>query len=415
MRIRDNESGQVLVLTALSMTILLGFAGLAADVGMLFHTKRNMQIAADAAASAGAVDYLYNGSTTSAQTAGQAAASLNGVTDGSGGAIVTVNVPPSNGPNAGSTGFVEAIVTTPNPTYFMKLFNLSSVNVSARAVAGAPTSGGPCIWLMDTSGTGLKLKGAYDIEATDCGIYVNSPSSNAISITGNGGTMNAAFLDVVGNATGNHTTQPTAPTLNAAPRSEPLHPPSPNPSTGSGCASVDSTTTSITGNITGPGAGNAICYTKAVTLNGATLGAGTYVFGNGVTIGGTVTANGATIDIAGGTYNQPSNTTINYTASTDVTNKYDGISLMVPSTNSSYPCNSSNPTQLQLVFGSSSSLDGIIYAPCAQVYLQDNGGNITAVGIIADSMYDNASLITIPNYSNVHPTTSPFRVVTLVE
>lgn len=297
----------------------------------------------------------------------------------------------------------------------MKLFNSSSVNVSARAVAGAPTAGGPCIWLMSKTGTGLKLKGAYDIEATDCGIYVNSTSSDAIDVTGNGGTTNAEFLDVVGNAAGNHTTQPTAPTLNAAPRSEPLNPPNPNPSTGSGCASVDSSTTSITGNISGPGAGNAICYTKAVTLNGSTLGAGTYAFGNGVTISGTVTANGATIDIAGGTYNQPSNTTINYTASTDVSNKYDGISLMVPSTNASYPCNSSSLTQLQLVFGSSSSLDGIIYAPCAQVFLQDNGGNITAIGIVADSMYDNASLVTIPNYSVVHPHTSPFLVVTLVE
>jgi len=413
--VKRDESGYVLVLTALSMTILLGFTGLAADVGMLFHTRRNLQIAADAAASAGAVDYLYNGSITSAQTAGKAAASLNGITDGSGGAIVTVNVPASNGPNSGSTGFVEAIVSTPNPTFFMKLFNQGSVTVSARAVAGAPTAGGPCIWLMAKSGTGLKLKGNYDIEATDCGIYINSPSSNSIDVTGNGGTVNSAFVDVVGNATGNHVIQPTAPTLNAAPRSQPLHPPNPDPSTGTGCASVDSTTTSITGTITGPGAGNAICYTKAVTLNGATLGAGTYAFGNGVTISGTVTANGAVIDIAGGTYNQPSNTTINYTASTDVSNKYNGISLMVPSTNASYPCNSSNPTQLQLVFGSSSSLDGIIYAPCAQVFLQDNGGNTTAVGIVADSMYDNASLITIPNYSNVHPHTSPFRVVTLVE
>ncbi|QNI34601.1 hypothetical protein H7849_12290 [Alloacidobacterium dinghuense] len=415
MRIQHDESGHVLVLASLSMTVLLGFTGLAADVGMLFHAKRNLQIAADAAASAGAVDYLYNGSTTSAQTAGKAAASLNGVTDGSGGAIVTLNVPASSGPNSGSAGFVEAIVSTPNPTFFMKLFNQGSVTVSARAVAGAPTAGGPCIWLMSKTGTGLKLKGAYDIEATDCGIYVNSTSSGAISVTGNGGIMNSEFVDVVGNATGNHTTAPTAPTLNAAPRSEPLHPPDPNPLTGSGCASVDSSSTTLTGSIAGPGLGSAICYTKAITLNGATLGPGTYAFGNGVTINGTVTANGATIDIADGTYNQPSNTTINYTASTTVSNPYNGISLMVPSTNSSYPCNSSNPTQLQLVFGSSSSLDGIIYAPCAQVFLQDNGGNITAIGIVADSMYDNASLITIPNYSVVHPDTSPFRVVTLVE
>ena len=49
-------------MTALSMTVLVGFLALAIDVGMLFRAKRNMQIAADAAAIAGALDYKYNGS-----------------------------------------------------------------------------------------------------------------------------------------------------------------------------------------------------------------------------------------------------------------------------------------------------------------------------------------------------------------
>lgn len=425
MQVRRDENGQTLILNALCMTILLGFAALGVDVGVLFHAKRNVQIAADAAATAGALDYLYNGSTTSAATVAKAAAAQNGVTDGSGGATVIINTPPVYGPNATSTGYVEAIVSVPNPTYFMKVFNLGSVTVASRAVAGTPTAGGPCIWLMSKSGTGLKLKGAYDIEATGCGIYINSTASNAIDVTGNGGIVNAGFVDVVGNATGNHVISPTSVTTNAGPRSNPLNPPDPNPSTGSGCQSVDTTTTTLSGNITGPGDGNTVCYTQAVTLNGATMGPGIYVFGNGVTIGGIVAVNGGTIDIANGTFNQPSNTTLQLTAPTDTlyngtsrgrASSFDGISIMVPSTNSSFPCNSSNPVQLQLVFGSSSSsLDGIIYAPCAQVNLQDNGGNVTATGIVADSMYDNASLINVPNYSNVHPTTSPFSVVTLVE
>ena len=68
------ESGTVLVLSALLMTALLGFVALATDVGLLLHAKRDMQIAADAAAIAGALDYKYNGSTSSAKTAACAAA-----------------------------------------------------------------------------------------------------------------------------------------------------------------------------------------------------------------------------------------------------------------------------------------------------------------------------------------------------
>ena len=59
MKIREDQSGQVLVLAALAMTALMGFMALATDVGILFRARRNRQIAADAAAVAGALDYLY--------------------------------------------------------------------------------------------------------------------------------------------------------------------------------------------------------------------------------------------------------------------------------------------------------------------------------------------------------------------
>lgn len=418
MKFRSDESGQALIFTALCMTILLGFTGLAVDVGMLFHAKRNLQIAADAAATAAGVDYLYNGSTTSAKAAGQAAATQNGVTNGSGGASVTINTPPSVGPNAGTAGLFEAIVSTPNPTFFMRVFNRSSVTVAARAVA-TTIAGGPCVYLTATSGNALYLKGSYDIESPGCGWYINSPDSNAVDVTGNGGTVNAAYVDVVGNATGNHSISPTQATLNSASRTNPYGDIT-GPTPGSGCTTGTggntSTATTLTGDLTAsaPGNGNAICYSNAVTLNNVTLGNGIYVFENGVNINGTVAINGGTLDVEGGLYNQPSNTTLSIIAPTSGT--YNGVALLVPAVNTSYPCNTSSPTQLQLVFGSSSAtLDGIIYAPCAQVYLQDNGGNVVGTGIVAGSLYDNASQITIPSYSGAHPGTSPFRIVALVE
>ncbi len=44
-------SGQVLVMTALSITVLLGFIAFATDVGLLLHERRMAQTAADSAAS----------------------------------------------------------------------------------------------------------------------------------------------------------------------------------------------------------------------------------------------------------------------------------------------------------------------------------------------------------------------------
>jgi hypothetical protein len=404
------ESGQVLVIAALSMTALMGFVALASDVGVLFEARRNMQTAADAAAVAGALDYLYHGTSSAATSAGKAAASSNGVTDGTGGAVVTISVPPADGPNTGNAAYVEAVVKKPNRTFFMGMFGVKSLTVGARAVAGTPTTGQACIWLMANSGTALDLQGAYSITATGCGIYVNSPSTDALSVTGNGGTMHTKFLDVVGNSPPSHQTNPTPATINAAPRKSPwgnLTGPTP---TNGGCTTTDSSTTSITGSVTGPGLNNSICYTKAngttgVTLNGATLGPGIYVFEKGVTISGTVNINGGTLDIYHGQFTQNSNSLLNITAPTSGT--YNGIAILQPATNTN---------QLSVQFGSSNQkLDGYIYAPGAEVFLHDNGGGVTTTGVVAASMYLHSSSITIPSYDVAHPTTTVNRVVTLVE
>jgi hypothetical protein len=401
--LRD-ETGTVLVIAALSLTALLGFGAMAIDIGVMFYTRRNVQIAADAAAVAGTLDYLYNSSVSSAKTAALAGSSVNGFTNGSDGTTVTVNIPPASGPNTANAGSVEAVVSYPRTTFLMGLFGFQTVTVSARAVAGT-VPGQTCIWAMATSGTGLKLKGSYDIEATNCGIYVNSPSGDAIKITGNGGTVNARYVDVVGNATGNHTTNPTPDTVNAAPQQNPWgNLPGPTEANG-GCTTIDTSTTSITGTVAGPGLNSAVCYQKAVTLNGATMGPGVYMFENGVTISGTVTVNGGTLDVYGGTFNQPSNTLVNVTAPTSGT--YSGIAIMQPS---------NNTNQLQVQFGSNNqTLDGYIYAPGAEVFLQDNGGGTTATGIVASDLYDNSSTIRIPSYDAAHPTTTLNRVATLVE
>src|ERR1700761_8462203 len=132
-RMRD-EGGQAVILVALSLVAILGFVGFATDVGVLLHAKRNLQIAADAAALAGANEITID--STQIVAAGKAASSTNGVTDGVNGAVVTVTNGPLYGPNKGTKGYIEAIVTAPQPTFFMGLFRFtSSMPVAARAVA----------------------------------------------------------------------------------------------------------------------------------------------------------------------------------------------------------------------------------------------------------------------------------------
>ncbi len=433
-----SEEGQTLVLTALCMTALLGFLALSVDVGMLFRSKRCLQNAADAAAVAAAQNYTWKQSVSAAQTAGKSASSVNGYTDGTNSVTVTVNLPPSSGPNAGVAGFAEAIVTQPIGTPFMGMFGRGTVSVSARAVAATPTNGNACIWLMGNSGTDLDVQGSYDIEAPGCGIYVNSPSNNALKVTGNGGTVNAAFLDVVGQNSGNHTTSPTADTLNSGVRSSPWGNLS-GPSYPGGCK-ITSALTSITtvnvASVAGSATNNVVCFTNAVTLgNGVVLpgaSAGVvYLFEQNVTIatGATVTLgsgtvspatgcttnctfsneSGATMELAGSaTLNQNSNSLLNIYAPATLASTYDGIAILQPATNT---------TELQIQFGSSNEvLDGYIYAPGAEVFMQDSGGGVTASGIVAKSMFEKTSQLYIyTNYDTAHANTTINRKLVLVE
>ena len=398
MKILRSESGQSLALTALTMTLLLGALGLAVDTGMLFRAKRQLQTAADAAATAGALNLIYGNSAT---TAADSAAAANGATNGVNGTTVTVNSPPQSGKFA-SAGYVQVIIHKPAPTYFMRMFGIDSVGISAQAIAGDSQPGGGCMYLMADSGTGLSIQGDYNINATGCGIYVNSSSSDALNVTGSGGIISAPYLDVVGGSNG-QTTQPTAQTTGVLPVSNPMgNITGPTPANG-GCTNTSSAT-SITGDYSAGDSG-AVCFTNPVSLSNADLGPGTYVFEDGVSVSGTVNVYSGTLDLYGGTLNQASNSLLNITAPTS--GPYNAIAILQPAFNTN---------QLQVQFGSSDQiLDGYIYAPSATVYLQDHGGGVTAGGIIASSMVVKSSTVHIPSYNAAHPDTTPVRSVALVE
>ena len=215
-RLHD-DNGQVLIIAALCMTCLLGFVAVAVDVGLLLREKRLLQLAADSAAIAGAAE-LINGDVTAGA---RADATLNGVTNGTNGATVTVNNGPSSGPHINNTAYVEVIASQNQPTFFMRLFGRTSMTVSARAVATTVPSSG-CVYTLTSTGTDINLTGSGSMTLPNCGIMVNSNSSQAINLTGSG-NITAQSIGIVGNynKTGSGTISPT-PVTSMASISDPL-------------------------------------------------------------------------------------------------------------------------------------------------------------------------------------------------
>lgn len=413
--LRD-EQGQTLVLAALCFTVLIGMLGLATDVGMLFIAKRNLQIAADIAAVAGAAELNYGDYTSAAQ----AAAAQNGFTNGSNGVTVAVNPSgtatpsPLYGPYVGQAGYLEVLITQTKPTFFMKVLHWSSVPVSAHAVA-AQGRNPNCIYLLATSGTSLSMSNAGKLSAPACGILDDSSSSTAISVVGGASLAVSTIGMVGGDATNNGGTITPAAVSGIAPFSDPLAYLAPPAYTASSCGSDPLTHYGNGGSSysVGPGSaysttqsGNLVCYsslTLGVNADTVTLNPGIYVitgamtFASGTVLGGT----GVTFYLTGsGSLNIGNGATFNLSAPTSGT--YDGILF--------YQDRADTATAA-IQGGATSVLNGILYFPDAALSIGNGTSSTFATPIIANSLtIVGGSTFTDNDYSSVNsssPLTSP--------
>lgn len=194
------ESGQVVVLVALLMSGMLLSVGLAIDAGQLYMERRSLQVAADAAAWAGAVDLHRGRSTLQAYDSAILDAARNGFEDGEF-VTVTVNIPPASGPFAGRANYVEVIITELVPTTFLPGASDGRTAVSARAVAGpTPAVGGHAVMTLAGSGDGtFKITGNANLTTSGSGVFVNSSGGQASQLTGQGDLI-TPYTDVVGGA-----------------------------------------------------------------------------------------------------------------------------------------------------------------------------------------------------------------------
>jgi hypothetical protein len=180
---RRSDRGQIIPIVALGLTVLMGSAALAVDVGFWRYQQRLEQAAADSAAIAGANTIPF-AATNSVSATAATDATTNGFTDGTAGATVAVNWPPQSGPNAGNTKAVEVVISKAQPRFFAGIFG-NTQSVSARAVAALSEAGAGCIYALkgDLSGDVTLHGGGRGGITTNplCGLVVNGD----LTVTGN--------------------------------------------------------------------------------------------------------------------------------------------------------------------------------------------------------------------------------------
>ncbi|MDX1600177.1 MAG: pilus assembly protein TadG-related protein [Anaerolineales bacterium] len=354
-----SESGQSLVLIALSAVLLLGMSGLAIDGGILFSDRRHAQNAADSAAMAGAFAILQGNDPVAAAYARAADNDFddNGTTN-----WVTVEYPPSSGPYAGDYNHIYVEIDSKVDAVFSQMvFSGPLMNTVSAIGRAKPASVEPLLLgnaVVGLAPTGCAVVWSHGNNATTIdggGIHVNSDDpncafkasgSNELSVIGDD-------IDVVGGfeISGSATVDPP-PTAGVDPLAEPEI----DPPTCSTNATRDDGNDTFT-----PG------YTDNFRFNGGnwTLDSGIYCVDGGFTVNSGTVLNGEDVFI----YVMTGDVTWNGSAEIHLdamdSGEYAGLLIYQAV---------GNTDMATINGGSDSTWTGTMYFPSAEVQVNGGGG-----------------------------------------
>jgi hypothetical protein len=270
----------MLVFVAIAMIALLGFLAMTLDVGAGNRQRRIAQTAADAGALGGGTEIYRRMSGTGLPDDSVRASAVNeAVRNGFPADDVTVNYPPASGPHTGDVAYVEVLINRTIPTIFGSIFNTTSLNAGARAVAGVGSYALNCLVSLDPTGPkAVEVENGGQM-TTNCGVAINSSNANALDVN-NSGTLDASgsAIAISGGWTGNKTPSP-APATNTAAVQDPLSyitMPTVGPCDHTGLLTITKDT------VLNPGV---YCGGIRIKTKSATLNPGTYIMaGGGLTV-----------------------------------------------------------------------------------------------------------------------------------
>jgi hypothetical protein len=348
---RGRERGQVLPLIAVSLAVLMGFAGIAVDVAYLEYRQQAQQTATDAAAAGGAEALLHAGCPNA--NAAKSAALANAANNGfplAGNTSVTPNNPPVGGPFASNPCAVSVTITTQHvATFFSRLFGYQSgMPETTLAVAEVSATGSGCIFLL--SPTISQNFNGSTLNASQCGVLINDTANfNGSNVH----VLNIGYAGPPPNTNGAQFTEglpgPMLPVSDPCPEISGCAYLAANPPSTSNC--TDFHGNGYVGNLN-PG-----CYNN-LNLNGATVTMlpGTYVFNGGTNFNGaSITGSGVTMYVTASGTPPNFNGIANANLSPPTSGSQQGVLYY------QVPSNTQSPN----LNGSTETFSGLMYAPGA--------------------------------------------------
>jgi Flp pilus assembly protein TadG len=174
-----NKRGNVAIMTALSIPLVVGGAGFGVEVGYDYYEQVKVQQAADAAAYGGAVELRRGSADTAVQSAAISAASTNG--ENSATDTTTIKTP-SSGAAANS---VQATIARSEQRIFSSFFTSKPLIVAATATATFASTATACVLALDPSASAaVNFSGNTTSTFTNCSVMSDSISSSSVNVQG---------------------------------------------------------------------------------------------------------------------------------------------------------------------------------------------------------------------------------------
>lgn len=181
-RLASETSGNVAIIFAVTLPILIGAAGLGVETSYWYYRSLQLQSSADAAAYAGELERLSGSSAAAVERAALDTALSNGFESADG--SIAVHTPPSSGPNTEGNA-IEVILQQNLPRYFTAIFSGAPIVLRARAVARSQVASKACMLALDTTASKAALfSGSSDLTLTGCSVMSNSAAADSIKVQG---------------------------------------------------------------------------------------------------------------------------------------------------------------------------------------------------------------------------------------
>lgn len=355
MKFWKNRKGNIAVLAALTMPVVVGGAGLGVETGYWYYTQLKLQQAADAAVYAAVLE-LHEGNTSEMQSSATAAATLNGYTSATD--TISMVTPSATYPSDART--VDVSMTRSVTRGFSAIFNNAPIVLHVKATAKYDPSSNACLLaLSKSSANSVWIHGNGGMTISGCVVSSNSVSASSVTAAGSA-TTSMPCITTAGGVSLNANvslTSCTSAMTNLPPVADPYASlPLPTPGTcqnWNGHSHTPGTYCDNTINITG---------------QTDTLAPGTYIFsGTHISVAGGqnggITGSGVTLVFLNGAYiEMTGNPPINLTAPT--TGTYSGMLFM----------GSRTPSGHTYVFAGTgtSAMTGTIYFPADPIQYAGN-------------------------------------------